>query len=941
MGSANVKIYVDSSRGQDQGSGRSDQPLKTLTQALRRASANTRIQLQPGRYTTATGEQFPLRIPAEVVVMGNESTKGQDVRIEGGGSLTSQVFGQQIATIALVGNAELRGVTVTNPLTKGSGVWIESAAPAIAHCTFINCRREGIFVVGTAHPLIHDCIFQTNAASGIFLARQAKGEIRHNRFQNTGYGIAISDQAAPLILDNHVLDNRSGIVVSRTARPVLRDNFIANSQGDGLTVLNSALVDMGDAQEPGRNVFSNNGQFDLRNLTLTPLIVSGNQINPTKTSGEVSYVASIIPPPPPRAQGEPAPPPVFVPPAQPPVTSQRSPFSDIRGHWSQRFIEALAEREIIRGFPDGSARPEAQLTRAEYAVLLTKAFPLSPRKISQGFRDVEPSFWAASAIHNAERMGLLAGFPDGTFRPQAPLTRLQVLLSLVNGLGLRGGNTDSLTIYRDRVQIPSYAVGPVAIATQQRLVVNYPDPRRLDPNRPANRAETAAMLYQGLVATGRAAAISSPYILLPSPASASFSDIQSHWAAPFVQGMASQNYLGGFPDGSFKPDAAMNRAQYAVLLAKTFNPPPKRPAIRFSDVSASLWAAAAIQQVYQGGFLSGFGDNTFQPQQDISRLHLLLSLANALELPAADSQVLDIYGDRDSIPSSVRGAIASATVAGLVVNHPDPQRLELLRGATRGEVAAMVYQALVYRRQAQAIASAWISQPPNREGAEAIAQASTRMGAGRMVRMATGTKLPVSRPLSPTVVLVIYPAMDEGETQPELPQERQAIEAIAQLLKDELDQQGLQIHLMGQGHRVTPSAVKDRAHQVQATLVLFLSLIPTDQPAAHLQMVTRYSQLGGASSEATSAPLAQILQRSLIERTDLVDGGVQASDSTADQPGSFPAAHLVLTVDPQQPTLLRWQTYRQSLALAIAQGILTYVQQHYSVIDDTFRLAPP
>ncbi|EGJ34384.1 S-layer domain protein [Moorena producens 3L] len=123
------------------------------------------------------------------------------------------------------------------------------------------------------------------------------------------------------------------------------------------------------------------------------------------------------------------------------------------------------------------------------------------------FVDSSAKFWASQAIRKAAVMGFISGFPDRTFRPQQNLTRVQGLVSLVKGLGLTGGESSELGFYRDRTQIPSYATQAVATATQRRMVVNYPQPNQLNPMRPINRAEVAALIYQALVATGSADAI--------------------------------------------------------------------------------------------------------------------------------------------------------------------------------------------------------------------------------------------------------------------------------------------------------------------------------------------------------------------------------------------------------------------------------------------------
>ncbi|WP_363318816.1 S8 family serine peptidase [Microcoleus sp. CAWBG51] len=188
-------------------------------------------------------------------------------------------------------------------------------------------------------------------------------------------------------------------------------------------------------------------------------------------------------------------------------------FSDISGHWAEKFIEALAAANIISGFPDGSFGPDNSLNRAQYAALLVSAFSPIPKAPATNFIDVSASFWARSAIERANRAGFLSGFPGLKFGPNQNLTKTEALVSLVNGLELKGGNPDILKVYSDRTQIPNFALSAAATATALKIVVNYPARDRLSGQRDITRAEISALIYQTLVAINRAKAIDSPYIV--------------------------------------------------------------------------------------------------------------------------------------------------------------------------------------------------------------------------------------------------------------------------------------------------------------------------------------------------------------------------------------------------------------------------------------------
>ena len=715
--------YVSVGSGRDNATGEANQPFRTLTQALAQVQSGTVLQIAPGTYSTATGETFPLRVPTGVTLQGVTQAGGEPPLISGGGNFNSASFGNQTTVLLLIGDAQVQALAVTNPTERGTGIWLESANGIVRRCQLRNCRRDGVFVTGNSLPLILENRFQGNGASGISLVRNSKGEIRGNVFEQTGYGIAVSDEASPLLHSNQLRNNRSGIVVSRTARPVLRGNRATNNQAYGLVVLDDALPDLGQAQAWGGNYFAKNGQGDVQNQTAHPLVSMGNQIDPNRTVGNITFVASQIP-------DQAAVPPVLLdttpisetplpndPEANPPIVelppTEASRFRDLKGHWAATFVDAMIERGAVQGFVDGSFRPNAQVTRAEFAALVMATFPddvgsMTPR--NERFRDVTQTFWARDVIYQARDRGFINGYPDGTFRPGQPLTRVQALVAIANGLGIGQANGEALGIFRDRVQIPSYAVGAVAAATERRLVVNYPDPLILNPLAATTRAEVVAMLYQSLVDQGQAPAITSDYIVRPDTTLPTFTDLSNHWARDFILAIANQGFIRGYEDGSFRPNLPITRAQYATLLVNAFRPTAQKSAISFRDVPPDFWAADAIQQAYRAGFMSGFPDQTFSPDHHILRVQVIVSLVNGLALlqSAPKASSLNRYRDAQRIPTYAQAQVACATTLGMVVNYPELDRLNPNETSTRAEVAAMVYQAMVIRQQAVAIQSRYI-----------------------------------------------------------------------------------------------------------------------------------------------------------------------------------------------------------------------------------------
>ncbi|HLO49143.1 MAG TPA: WG repeat-containing protein [Kamptonema sp.] len=177
-------------------------------------------------------------------------------------------------------------------------------------------------------------------------------------------------------------------------------------------------------------------------------------------------------------------------------------FSDIQSHWAQKCIVQLAQQEVVNGYPDRTFRPESTITRAEFAAMLVKAFPnIKPVRDAVAFTDVSEKNWAYKAIKFASETRFFEGYPDRTFKPELVLTRVQAIAILANGLKYQPMSPPTETLrkyFDDAADIPSYARSAIAAATENFLIVNYPNVRKLQPNKNATRGEIAALMCQAL-----------------------------------------------------------------------------------------------------------------------------------------------------------------------------------------------------------------------------------------------------------------------------------------------------------------------------------------------------------------------------------------------------------------------------------------------------------
>ncbi|MFQ4138664.1 S-layer homology domain-containing protein [Nodosilinea sp. PGN35] len=182
----------------------------------------------------------------------------------------------------------------------------------------------------------------------------------------------------------------------------------------------------------------------------------------------------------------------------------------------------------------------------------------------------------------------------------------------------------------------------------------------------------------------------------------------THWAYPFIQPMFDGGYLPDFPESGFQPDQSLTRAELAALLSQAFGDVPREGSVlTFSDVPGTYWAAPAIDSAVSQGFMNGYPEGDFRPDQAVPRYEVLVSLATGLGLadPPAPDQTLQAFIDINPLPAWARPKVAAAAENALVVNYPNRDQLRPAQAATRAEIVAMIHQALVSRGELPAVES--------------------------------------------------------------------------------------------------------------------------------------------------------------------------------------------------------------------------------------------
>lgn len=180
-------------------------------------------------------------------------------------------------------------------------------------------------------------------------------------------------------------------------------------------------------------------------------------------------------------------------------------FPDVaKDHWAAKQIEELSDQGVIVGYPDGTFKPDDNVTRAEFASMAIKALKQEHTKFAQPvtFSDITPDFWAYDAIQKALYFDLISGSDEGTpFRPDDSVSRAEASTVAVNALTTQEISEAKArevlaNKYEDVNTIPQSFLIPAGKSEILGMIVVAPgnDKPRLEPERPATRAEVAAIL---------------------------------------------------------------------------------------------------------------------------------------------------------------------------------------------------------------------------------------------------------------------------------------------------------------------------------------------------------------------------------------------------------------------------------------------------------------
>jgi DMSO/TMAO reductase YedYZ molybdopterin-dependent catalytic subunit len=171
-------------------------------------------------------------------------------------------------------------------------------------------------------------------------------------------------------------------------------------------------------------------------------------------------------------------------------------------------------------------------------------------------------------------------------------------------------------------------------------------------------------------------------------------DIAGHWAYAHINKLVALGVLSGYPDGSFRPDNNITRAEFATVLVKAFQLENKSGKV-FAD-TAQHWAKGFIATAASNSIVNGYAPHTFGPDDPLTREQMAVMIAKAAKLSPSAGELL--FADSSSISDWARSSLAKAVENGIINGYPDntvrPQSL-----ATRAEAVTVIVKALEMRNK--------------------------------------------------------------------------------------------------------------------------------------------------------------------------------------------------------------------------------------------------
>ena len=169
----------------------------------------------------------------------------------------------------------------------------------------------------------------------------------------------------------------------------------------------------------------------------------------------------------------------------------------------------------------------------------------------------------------------------------------------------------------------------------------------------------------------------------------------SYWASSDINRLTEQCVLEGYPDGLFKPNRRVSRAEMATMVVKGYNLDVTNNCdnLTFKDVPHNHWAKSYISKGVSENMIAGKGNNLFKPNEDISRTEALTIMSKGINCPmdeAKADEILSKYKDGSKVPCWAKEHVAKAIDNGALKNERNQDYIRPNDKTTRAEASSML-----------------------------------------------------------------------------------------------------------------------------------------------------------------------------------------------------------------------------------------------------------
>ncbi|HBY21643.1 MAG TPA: hypothetical protein DEG71_11695 [Clostridiales bacterium] len=173
-------------------------------------------------------------------------------------------------------------------------------------------------------------------------------------------------------------------------------------------------------------------------------------------------------------------------------------FDDISTHWAKDYVEVVAARHIVNGMTETTFEPDTKLTRAQLATILGRTFEIKADQYQNRFKDVPQGEYYTDYVIKMSELGIIKGYEDGTFRPNDQVTREQLVVLMMRAY--RYVSKDNTTInaqntFSDMSEIADYAKSDVNLAKAMNMISGVGD-NEFNPKGNSTRAETSKLIVE-------------------------------------------------------------------------------------------------------------------------------------------------------------------------------------------------------------------------------------------------------------------------------------------------------------------------------------------------------------------------------------------------------------------------------------------------------------